>query len=104
MQNPAVDHISAPALGAPRRTRAGAVARPFALEARALSKTFIIPDQHLDGRYSIDCGIRRDRASGDMVIQGLPVTHFVVDGTAPRHSIVSLRNTIEPRSLLMGGS
>ncbi len=51
------------------------------------------------GRYSIDCWIRRDRESGDMVVQGLRVMHFVVYGTAPRHGLVSLPNTVMPRSL-----
>jgi len=54
------------------------------------------------GRYSIDCWIRRDRSSGDMVLQGLRITHFVVYGTAPRHGMVSLRTTVEPRSLPPG--
>jgi ABC-2 type transport system ATP-binding protein len=54
------------------------------------------------GRYSIDCWIRRDRETGDMVVQGLRVTHFVVYGTAPRHGLVSLPNTIEPRALPPG--
>jgi Wzt C-terminal domain len=54
------------------------------------------------GRYSIDCWIRRDRESGDMVVQGLRLTHFVVYGTAPRHGMVSLRNTVQPRSLPVG--
>jgi ABC-2 type transport system ATP-binding protein len=54
------------------------------------------------GRYSIDCWIRRDRESGDMVVQGLRLTHFVVYGTAPRHGMVSLRNTVQPRSLPLG--
>ena len=56
------------------------------------------------GRYSIDCWIRRDRATGDMVVQGLRVTHFVVYGTAPRHGVVSLRNTVVPKSLPLAGS
>ncbi len=43
------------------------------------------------GRYSLDCWIRRDRQGGDMALQGLRVTKFVVYGTAPRHGIVSLR-------------
>ncbi|MGI9184465.1 MAG: ABC transporter ATP-binding protein [Solirubrobacteraceae bacterium] len=51
------------------------------------------------GRYSVDCWIRRDRASGDMVVQGLRATHFVVFGTASRHGMVSLPNTVEPRAL-----
>jgi ABC-2 type transport system ATP-binding protein len=56
------------------------------------------------GRYSIDCWIRRDRSSGDMVVQGLRLTHFVVYGTAPRHGMVSLPTTVQPRSLPLGGS
>jgi len=56
------------------------------------------------GRYSIDCWIRTDRISGDMVVQGLRATHFVVYGTAPRHGLVSLRHTVEPRSLPPGPS
>jgi ABC-type multidrug transport system ATPase subunit len=51
------------------------------------------------GRYAIDCWIRRDRESGDMVVQGLRLTHFVVYGTAPRHGMVSVRNSVHPRSL-----
>jgi ABC-2 type transport system ATP-binding protein len=54
------------------------------------------------GRYSIDCWIRRDRSSGDMVVQGLRLTHFVVYGTAPRHGMVSLPTTVQPRSLPIG--
>jgi ABC-type polysaccharide/polyol phosphate transport system ATPase subunit len=53
------------------------------------------------GRYSIDCWIRRDRVSGDMVVQGLRLTHFVVFGTAPRHGMVSLRSTVIPTALPM---
>jgi ABC-2 type transport system ATP-binding protein len=53
------------------------------------------------GRYSIDCWIRRDRVSGDMVVQGLRLTHFVVYGTAPRHGMVSLRTNVSPTALPM---
>jgi ABC-type polysaccharide/polyol phosphate transport system ATPase subunit len=53
------------------------------------------------GRYTIDCWIRRDRVSGDMVVQGLRLTHFVVYGTAPRHGMVSLPTTVKPTVLPM---
>jgi ABC-type polysaccharide/polyol phosphate transport system ATPase subunit len=49
------------------------------------------------GRYSMHCWIRRDRASGEMALQPIQLLRFVVYGNAPRHGIVSLRTTVEPR-------
>jgi ABC-2 type transport system ATP-binding protein len=55
------------------------------------------------GRYTLDCWIRRDRVVGDMVVQGLRLTHFVVFGTAPRHGMVSVRSSVSATPLPMAG-
>ena len=48
------------------------------------------------GRYFIDLFIRDYGRQGDLTVQGLRLTAFVVYGTAPAHGIVSLQADIEP--------
>jgi ABC-2 type transport system ATP-binding protein len=48
------------------------------------------------GRYHLDSWIRQDRQIGDMAVQGLRLTQFVVYGTAPQHGIVMLPAELEP--------
>jgi ABC-2 type transport system ATP-binding protein len=57
-----------------------------------------IENRLVPGSYSIDCWIRQDRQSGDMALQPIRLTKFVVYGTAPRHGMVSMRADIEPTS------
>jgi ABC-2 type transport system ATP-binding protein len=51
------------------------------------------------GRYSLDGWIRQDRQIGDMAVQGLRLTQFVVYGTAPHHGVVLLPAQFQPTSL-----
>jgi ABC-type polysaccharide/polyol phosphate transport system ATPase subunit len=51
------------------------------------------------GRYSLDAWIRQDRQMGDMAVQGVRLTQFIVYGTAPRHGVVMLPADLEPRVL-----
>jgi hypothetical protein len=51
------------------------------------------------GRYSLDGWIRQDRQMGDMAVQGLRLTQFVVYGTAPHHGVVLLPAEFETTSL-----
>ena len=51
------------------------------------------------GRYSLDGWIRQDRQMGDMAVQGLRLTQFVVYGTAPHHGVVLLPAEFQPTSL-----
>jgi energy-coupling factor transporter ATP-binding protein EcfA2 len=51
------------------------------------------------GRYSLDGWIRQDRQMGDMAVQGLRLTQFIVYGTAPRHGVVLLPAELEPSVL-----
>jgi ABC-2 type transport system ATP-binding protein len=48
------------------------------------------------GSYSLECWIRQDRQTGDMALQPMRLSKFVVYGTAPRHGLVSVRAEIEP--------
>jgi len=45
------------------------------------------------GRYSIGCWVRRDRAGGDMAVQGLRLFDFLVYGN-PREGIVSVKGEL----------
>jgi ABC-type polysaccharide/polyol phosphate transport system ATPase subunit len=56
-----------------------------------------IENQLVPGRYSMHCWVRRDRSAGAMALQPIQLIRFVVYGNAPRHGVVSLRTTIEPR-------
>ena len=55
-----------------------------------------IENRLVPGTYTLDCWIRRDRQTGDMALQAMRLTQFVVFGTAPRHGVVSLETDIEP--------
>jgi hypothetical protein len=57
-----------------------------------------IENRLVPGSYSIDCWIRQDRQTGDMALQPVLLTKFVVYGTAPRHGVVSMRADVEPSS------
>jgi Wzt-like putative exopolysaccharide export protein len=48
------------------------------------------------GRYFLDLFIRDYGEGGDLTVQGLRLTSFLVYGTAPPHGIVSLAADIEP--------
>jgi ABC-type polysaccharide/polyol phosphate transport system ATPase subunit len=48
------------------------------------------------GRYYLDLFIRDPGHAGDLTVQGLRLTTFVVYGTAPPHGIVSLQADVEP--------
>jgi ABC-2 type transport system ATP-binding protein len=48
------------------------------------------------GRYFLDLFIRDFGEQGDLTVQGLRLTTFLVYGTAPPHGIVSLTADVEP--------
>ena len=48
------------------------------------------------GRYFLDLFIRDYGETGDLTVQGLRLTTFLVYGTAPPHGIVSLTADVEP--------
>jgi ABC-type polysaccharide/polyol phosphate transport system ATPase subunit len=56
-----------------------------------------IENRLVPGSYWLECWVRRDRRGGDMALQPMRLIHFVVYGTAPRHGVVTLETTVEPR-------
>jgi ABC-2 type transport system ATP-binding protein len=49
------------------------------------------------GSYWLECWVRRERDTGDTAVQPMRLIHFVVYGTTPRHGVVMLETTVEPR-------
>ena len=48
------------------------------------------------GRYALDVYVREEAPRGGVTVQGLRLLHFVVDGTAPEHGLISVRADVEP--------
>jgi ABC-type polysaccharide/polyol phosphate transport system ATPase subunit len=55
-----------------------------------------VENRLVPGSYTLECWIRRDRQTGDMALQSVRLAQFAVYGTAPRHGLVLLDNTVAP--------
>jgi ABC-2 type transport system ATP-binding protein len=55
-----------------------------------------IENRLVAGRYFLDCWIREGHDRGSIASQGLRLFRFIIEGTPPRHGVVTLETDVEP--------